>query len=40
MYGVCRYHWNSIAASGVVGSPSIMPVVSPVMMSVIAIARG
>ena len=40
MYGVWRYHWNISAASGGVGSPSIMPVVNPVMMSVIAIARG
>ena len=40
MYGVCRYHWNSIAASGGVGKPSIIPVVSPVMISVIAMARG
>jgi hypothetical protein len=23
-YGVCRHHWNSIAASGVVGTPSTM----------------
>ena len=40
MYGVCLYHWNDMEAIGVVGNASIMPVVSPVSTSVMAMARG
>ena len=40
MYGVCRNHCSDAAASGVVGSASIMPVFRPGRMSVAASATG